>query len=176
VTAQPVPRHRPVVLDEAVIARHQRDVWRYLRFLGCEPFEADDLTQDTFLALLRRPPQDPRALPRWLRTTALNLFRNRGRRPRPGVVLDEVALEAGWLRNVGAGHSDGYLEALNECLRGLSDDQRSALRLLHGEGRSRAEIAVTLGLAIEGVKSLLRRARARLQACVRRRIGTENPS
>ena len=31
-----------------VTEEHQAGVWRYLRYVGCEPPEADDLTQDTF--------------------------------------------------------------------------------------------------------------------------------
>lgn len=34
-----------------LVRAHQAGVWRYLRFLGCHPDEADDLTQETFLAL-----------------------------------------------------------------------------------------------------------------------------
>ena len=37
----------------AVVREHQAGVWRYLRFLGADQTEADDLTQETFLALLR---------------------------------------------------------------------------------------------------------------------------
>jgi len=33
----------------ALVRAHQAGVWRYLRFLGCEPSEADDLVQETFL-------------------------------------------------------------------------------------------------------------------------------
>ncbi|MCA9209170.1 MAG: sigma-70 family RNA polymerase sigma factor, partial [Planctomycetales bacterium] len=31
-----------------LIQEHQTGVWRYLRALGCDASEADDLTQDTF--------------------------------------------------------------------------------------------------------------------------------
>ena len=33
-----------------LIAAHQRPLWRYLRLLGAERHEADDLVQDTFVA------------------------------------------------------------------------------------------------------------------------------
>ncbi len=39
----------------AFIAKHQEGVWRYLRAIGCDSNLADDLTQETFLAVLRRP-------------------------------------------------------------------------------------------------------------------------
>ena len=36
-------------LTEDLIRRHQSGVWRYLRFLGCPPELADDLTQEAKL-------------------------------------------------------------------------------------------------------------------------------
>src|SRR6478736_5666462 len=37
----------------SLVHRHQAGVWRYVRFLGADTTEADDLTQETFLALAR---------------------------------------------------------------------------------------------------------------------------
>ena len=37
----------------ALVDQHQADVWRYLRYLGAEASDADDLTQETFLAVSR---------------------------------------------------------------------------------------------------------------------------
>ena len=46
-------------LDVARLVReHQAGVWRYLRVLGCPATEAEDLTQETFLAVLTRPFHD----------------------------------------------------------------------------------------------------------------------
>ncbi|HEX7449919.1 MAG TPA: sigma factor, partial [Pirellulales bacterium] len=41
-----------------LIEEHQAGVWRYLRVLGCNAAEAEDLTQDTFLAVLEKPFHD----------------------------------------------------------------------------------------------------------------------
>ena len=49
--APPTTGFDPVELIET----HQAGVWRYLRALGCQPAQADDLTQETFLAVLRKP-------------------------------------------------------------------------------------------------------------------------
>src|SRR5688572_23610575 len=59
-----------------LIEHHQPGVWRYLRALGCEPTLAEDLTQDTFLAVLQKPFQDynPAATAAYLRRVAYNLF------------------------------------------------------------------------------------------------------
>jgi hypothetical protein len=39
--------------DAELVRKHQAGVWRYLRFLGCDEARADDLTQETFLAVLK---------------------------------------------------------------------------------------------------------------------------
>ena len=41
-----------------LVQQHQAEVWRYLRFLGATAELADDLTQETFLQLLRAPFED----------------------------------------------------------------------------------------------------------------------
>src|SRR6056297_2544891 len=47
------------VISESDLAQivddHQVALWRYLRALGCDSSEADDLLQDTFLMILRKP-------------------------------------------------------------------------------------------------------------------------
>jgi DNA-directed RNA polymerase specialized sigma24 family protein len=47
---------------------------------------------------------------------------------------------------------------------------RRALELRYGSTRSRAQMGAELALSNDGVKSLLRRARAALRACVERRM------
>ena len=61
---------------------HQLGVWRYVRFLGANPELAEDITQETFLALLRHPlkRQDEKATKAWLRATARNLYLMKRRR------------------------------------------------------------------------------------------------
>ena len=47
------------MLDRNAITRlvkeHQADLWRHLRMLGCDPAQADDLTQETFLTVMEKP-------------------------------------------------------------------------------------------------------------------------
>ena len=43
-----------VTIDwETLVRRYQATVWRYLRYLGADPAEADDLTQETFFAVAK---------------------------------------------------------------------------------------------------------------------------
>jgi len=48
---------------------------------------------------------------------------------------------------------------------------RRALDLQYRDRASRAEIAAELDLAVEGVKTLMRRARSALRDCVERKLG-----
>ena len=83
VTEQPTTEQRALTPAELVHA-HQAGVWRYLCYLGAAPIEADDLTQETFLSVIRRPleQRSPRETAGYLRTVArrqlLNLRRREG--------------------------------------------------------------------------------------------------
>ena len=73
----PAPPQQAAGFDPVrLIQAYQAGIWRYLRALGCESSLAEDLTQDTFLAVLQRPFNDvsPAATSAYLRKTALNLL------------------------------------------------------------------------------------------------------
>lgn len=166
-----VSASRSIAADDVVrlVQEHQAEVWRYLRFLGASAELADDLTQEAFLQLLRAPFEErsPAATAAWLRTVARNLFVKAFRRP-PFQLAELDAIEAVW---TGFARDDGgheSLERLRECLQRLDGRAREAVRLCYEERRSRREIGRRLGIGEQGVKSLLRRTRAVLRACVER--------
>ena len=159
----------------ALVRAHQAGVWRYLRFLGCDATEADDLTQETFLVVLRKgfEVRSPAETAGYLRTVARNrlLMDRRKRRSQPAAV-DLDAAEAVWAEVADEDGLSDYLVALGECLRtAVSPRVRRALELQYADKAARAEIAKELDLAVEGVKTLLRRARSALRECVQRRLG-----
>jgi RNA polymerase sigma-70 factor (ECF subfamily) len=167
---------------EALVKAHQAELYRYMRYLGADRTAAEDLVQETFLAAFRSTaaPQtgDDRDLARWLRGVARNLFLRHCRRSRKAPrTMDHAILEraeATWAEGfLRGGDGFDYVEALRRCLDGLSPDQRRALDLRYAERRSRAEMAATLKMTENGVKSLLRRLRARLAECVERRLRME---
>jgi RNA polymerase sigma-70 factor (ECF subfamily) len=163
-------------LDVAgLIKSHQAGVWRYLRMLGCSPTEADDLTQDTFLAVLQRPFNDlgPAATGAYLRKAARNLFLTSKRRNARWATLDELdELEAAWSRWARDDGGQHLLAALEQCLTTLAERARKALELRFREGRSRSEIAAGIGLSEDGAKNLLQRAKQHLRECIERRMRT----
>ncbi len=175
-TYPPAPTTPPV--DVAAIVRaHQAEVWRYLRYLGASPEQADDLAQETFLQLLRGRYVDQGSTARaaWLRTVARNLYRRSGRRALPTADLDAAALDAAdaaWLAFARDDGGAGHLAALRQCLDELDGRARAAIRLQYEERRSREQLGRDLGLSVDGVKSLMRRVRTALRACVERRIGS----
>ena len=63
-----------------------------MRALGCQPAQADDLTQDTFLAVLQRPFVDygPAATVAYLRKVALNQFISAQRRAGKVIAVENV--------------------------------------------------------------------------------------
>jgi RNA polymerase sigma-70 factor (ECF subfamily) len=160
----------------ALVRAHQAELWRYLRFLGCESALAEDLTQETFLALVRNPVvlETVSSLPSYLRSIARNLYFKRAGGRLPGIPLEEVAdADAVWSAVVKEKDAGPYLEALRACVGGLDPRSRRALDLQYHDRLSLETAAKELDLTREGVKTLLRRIRERLKACVEGRLASE---
>jgi RNA polymerase sigma-70 factor (ECF subfamily) len=158
---------------DTLIRVHQAALYRYARYLGSEPADAEDLVQETFLVACRKGqvPEDVNAAAAWLRGVLRNRFlefcRHRGRDP---ALLDAEGLEAcehffqdRFLRD---GDGFEYLQALQECLEQLPARQREAIDMRYWQRAGRAEMAQRLGIGEDGVKMLLRRIREALAKCV----------
>ncbi|WP_433074614.1 RNA polymerase subunit sigma-70 [Dactylosporangium sp. CA-052675] len=161
------------------------------RIVG-SPDEAEDLVQETMLRAWRAYPRfEERASMRvWLYRIATNVclsaLEHRGRRPLPsglGAPADDphappggADLEVPWLRPIAdalvtpesadpaevAANRDSLRLALIAGLQYLPPRQRAVLILREVLGFPAAEVAEMLGSSVAGVKSLLQRARARL--------------
>jgi RNA polymerase sigma-70 factor, ECF subfamily len=156
-----------------LIAMHHDDVWRFLVALGAQPAEADDLTQDTFVELLRggfeyRSHAETAA---WLHRAAKHRFIGAIRKlKRRALVpmLDEA--EADWASFQAECDPDVRLELLDRCLRELEGRDRDALDMRYRLEHPREQMAEELGLSTHGVRALLERLRRRLRECVERRL------
>ena len=161
--------------DVARLVRdHQRGVWRYLRVLGCDPSQAEDLTQETFLAVLQRPLEDrgPAATAAYLRTVARNLLISARRRSSRYHLVENVDnVETQWQRWAGFDGGDAAVSALEECLANLGERARRALLLRYRDERTRSQIAEALQISEHGAKNLMQRAKQALRECLERRIG-----
>ena len=162
-----------------LIARHQNGIWRYLRMLGCDASTADDLTQETFLRVLRRDSfvqHSDAATSSYLRRTAYNLLVSMHRKQgkvqtlcEPGL-LDEI-----WDRWAGKDLSgDTAVESLRKCLATLTERARTALRMRFAEEASRVDIGEALSITDHGARNLMQRAKQQLRRCVEEKIWQTN--
>jgi RNA polymerase sigma-70 factor (ECF subfamily) len=155
------------------IARHQLGVWRYLRAIGCDASLADDLTQDTFYAVLRRPFEfvGDAAAAGYLRRVAYHLLVTARKRGSRVLVTDATeALESNWARWVGFDNGDRALDALNECMERLTERARLSLRMRFADDASRESIAEALGITEHGAKNLMQRAKQQLRDCIESKL------
>ena len=138
-------------------------IWRLLA--GRAQHRAPDLTQETFVRVLRAlpkfDPNGPAKLSTWILTIATRLALNELRRPEPeplsiepvAVTRDETDLER---KRLG--------EAIATEIAELPDPQRIVLVLREYHELDYGEIAEALELDVGTVKSRLSRARAALRA------------
>ena len=161
-------------IDAADLVReHQAGVWRYLRFLGCDESQADDQTQETFLAVLGKPFEYRGRIQAaaYLRAVARRQLLMAVRKARNGPSVEDLeTAEDVWADRMGDADGNAYLDALGDCLKELEGRPKTATDMFYRESCSRAEIATALGMTEDGVKTLLRRTRDVLRRCVERRL------
>ena len=164
---------------ETLVRCNQAGIYRYLRYLGANPVDAQDLVQESFLAAFqanRQPdPGDARASAAWLRGVARNMFlRHCARQKRSKLVVNSDQLEkaeAAWARDF-LRDGDGFetMEALRKCIKKLTAKQRNVLDMRYSERKSRDKMSSLLEMTNDGVKSLLRRIRSALGECIKSRL------
>lgn len=156
-----------------LIETHQAGVWRYLRALGCDTAEADDLTQETFLAVLQKPFDDynPAATAGYLRKVAHNLFITVRRRAGRVVPVEDIEqVNTLWSQWAGQDNGDVMLEMLQQCLAELTQRARWALEMRFRDRLPRSEIAAALKITEHGAKNLMQRAKKQLRGCIERKM------
>lgn len=162
----------PPSWDEIVRAHADR-VYRLAYRLSGNPYDAEDLTQETFIRVFRSlASYKPGTFEGWLHRITTNLFldmvRRRARLRMEGLPEDTDRLPGGgpepedvW----GATHLDPYLQA---ALDELPPDFRVAVVLCDVEGLSYEEIGATLGVKLGTVRSRIHRGRTALRASLER--------
>ena len=105
----------------SLVQKHQAGVWRYVRFLGADTAEADDLTQETFLALARASSSNAMSGKRpvtcaW--SPATNCWHCVASRTARSSTVELEAADSVWAAAAGPdGSLAGYLDALGDCLK-----------------------------------------------------------
>ena len=156
-----------------LIDRHQAGIWRYLRALGCEPELADDLTQETFLAVLRKPFDDYNAAASaaYLRRVAYNLFMSARRRAGRVTHVENIEqFDNAWEDWAGVEDGEELLRILRECLERLTERARWALAMRFQDRLPRVEIAAALDITEHGAKNLMQRAKKQLRVCIESKV------
>jgi RNA polymerase sigma factor (sigma-70 family) len=150
---------------EALFVEHRDELFRYLARYTGDADVAEDLVQETFWKLARRPFGTPNHVKGWLFAVATNLAKDAHKASRR---QGELARLAGEERPQQAlGDPAALLERaevrrqVRGALEGLSHKERTAL-LLREEGFAHREIAAVLGTTTGSVGTLLARALAKL--------------
>jgi RNA polymerase sigma-70 factor (ECF subfamily) len=157
----------------ALIETYQQGVWRYLRVLGCQPAQADDLTQETFLAVLQRPfvHHGSASTVAYLRKVAFHQFVSAQRRAGKVVAVENFEdLDRSWEEWSRDDNGEELLEALRDCLLQLTKRARMALELRFHGREARTDIAVALGITEHGAKNLMQRAKKQLRKCIEGKV------
>jgi RNA polymerase sigma factor (sigma-70 family) len=152
---------------DALFVEHRDAVCRYLTRYTGDADLAEDLVQETFWRLARRPFGVPNHVKGWLFTVATNLAKDARKTSRR---RGELALLARAESPTASPPDPGELleraelrRQLRAALDGLSHKERTAL-LLREEGFAHREIAVAVGTTIGSVGTLIARALEKLAA------------
>ena len=166
---------------EELVLRYQNRLLTVLEHLVGNRELAEDLAQEVFLRVFRaRKRYEPGAkFSTWLYTIANNVAsnarRNKSRRREVGVPersngsdsaplqLDQLAKAASGLMPTRSLDRAEQAEVVRMAVESLNERQRMALLLSKFEGMSYQDIADTMGLSVQAIKSLLMRARVNLK-------------
>jgi len=165
---------------EELVLRYQNRLLTVLEHLVGNREQAEDLTQDVFLRVFRaRERYAPEAkFSTWLFTIANNVasnaLRSRSRRREIGVPegngADSMPLSLEQMAKAASGFmptrnldKSEQAEMVRHAVANLSERQRMALLLAKFEGMSYQDIAQTMDLSVQAIKSLLSRARVNLK-------------
>ncbi len=163
-----------------LVLRYQNRLLTVLEHLVGNREQAEDLAQEVFVRVFKaRERYEPEAkFSTWLFTIANNIasnaLRSRNRRREVGVPegngadstplsLDQLAKAASGAMPTRRLDKAEQAEMVRTAVAALSERQRMALLLAKFEGMSYQDIAQTMDLSVQAIKSLLSRARVNLK-------------
>ncbi|MEM7049105.1 MAG: RNA polymerase sigma factor [Acidobacteriota bacterium] len=162
---------------EELVGRWNERLWRHARRLGADHEQANDATQEAWMAIVRslRRLEDPALFRAWALRIVTNKCADQIRRvSRRRKLVDEYHQEP-----VTAPEGDGLAESdedslLRSALAGLRADRRALLGLHYLEELGLFEIALILGVPEGTVKSRLFKARQELKEAIERKDDEES--
>jgi RNA polymerase sigma-70 factor (ECF subfamily) len=169
---------------EKLIARYEKAVFNIALWKSKNYFDAEDLTQDIFLAAFRALStlKAPDSFGGWLFGIAYNRCHKWFRRERNKVIKIQELRERAIIdaerrhraeRSSPPGTGAAGDEHLAEALGRLPQDVREALTLKYLEGMSYDEIGARLGINAHRIDYLIRKGKQMVRERLERRGGTE---
>jgi RNA polymerase sigma-70 factor (ECF subfamily) len=155
----------PVVSQIArLVVDHHADVYRYAYRLAGSTADAEDLTQQTFLAAQLKLAQlrSSDTARAWLFTILRNCYL-KSRRRRSPLTAASVALDVNEIPADGTAEGPVDRERLQAALDGLPDEYKLVLMMFYFEECSYREIAERLDIPMGTVMSRLSRAKGQLR-------------
>jgi RNA polymerase sigma-70 factor (ECF subfamily) len=144
--------------------RHADEILCYVKSLVQDHHEAEDITQNVFLKLMRVIGKyEPRNVPfsAWIRKVARNVALDH-LRARHLTLFEDIQVADDDRRQIGRERGRDLCEALDR----LTEEQREVLVLRHIVGLSPAEIAKLLGKKENAIHGLHHRGRLSLQSAL----------
>lgn len=165
-----VVEHRDRAAFKALFLMLGPRVKTYLLRLGVSAAQADELTQETFLAVWRRANQyrpERGGAAAWIFTIARNLRIDAVRRERSAMGYALAVVEPEPHPSPESEHAVAERESrLREAVKSLPQDQIEVIQLSFFADKAHAEIARDLSLPLGTVKSRLRLAVQKLRAAL----------
>jgi RNA polymerase sigma-70 factor (ECF subfamily) len=162
---------------ETIVSRYEPAVFRFGQALTGDRAAAEDVLQETFLAVWKNAGtfRGAGSARSWVLSIVRNAANRRFRRHagEPGQMesLSDLGAAAGFARvdpQIADRLADRELVEIG--FRGLPVEDREILLLRDGEGYSGEEVAEALGISLAAMKSRLHRARLRFLAGIREKI------
>jgi len=170
---------------EALVERHQAQVYRFGMKMCRDPEDAKDVLQDTLLAMARgvRDFRGASSLSTWLYTIARSFCIKKRRRskfaPEEERSLDTDVPREAARRAAPSQTAEDLLagqqveRALEQAIAALEPPYREVLLLRDVEGLTAPEVAEVVGLSVQAVKSRLHRARLAVREHVAPLLGVD---
>lgn len=150
-----------------LVERYYRGIIGIARRMGLTVGDAEDVAQDVFVRVwLHREkwrPDGGATFKTWLYRVAVNRVIDLKRKPQftDGAELDEVPDKSMSAIDRLAQHQD--FKRLRVAIKNLSDQQQIAINLFYDRELSNLEAASIMGVSVNAMESLLKRARKRLR-------------
>jgi RNA polymerase sigma-70 factor (ECF subfamily) len=152
-------------------SRYAEDVYRFAHWLSGNPEVARDITSETFVRAWTAP-DEPRmeTVKAYLFAIARNLHRKQWKRDSRNEVLDEAMADHGPSPDQATIQNEEYARTI-KAMKALPEMDRTVLLLRAEQDLSYRDIAVATGLSVVAAKVKVFRARAKLAALLKPKIG-----